>query len=161
MRRPSAVLLAVFGLATSLACTRVHPAPSTDTGTPAAAALRDEILRADSAMFAAYNAHDAKALGAFFAKDLEFYHDTGGLLDWAQAMAGLTSNFDKGNGIRRDRVGRVEVYPVRDYGAIEVGAHRFCHREEGADVCGTFKFTHVWHRTATGWQVARAVSYDH
>jgi hypothetical protein len=123
--------------------------------------LRAEILQADSLMFAAYNAHDAILLGRYFARDLEFYHDTGGLLTWAQALAGLTSNFDKDNGIRRALVGPVEVYPIRDYGAIETGVHQFCHREGGKDECGTFKFMHVWRLTAAGWQVSRAVSYDH
>jgi len=124
-------------------------------------ALQQEIERADSTMFAAYNAHDGDQLGRFFAPDLEFYHDTGGLLTWTQAMAGLTSTFTQSPDIRRTLVGRIEVYPIRDYGAIEVGVHRFCHRENGRQECGTFKFTHVWRRTANGWQVARAVSYDH
>lgn len=128
---------------------------------PASTTLRREIILADSLMFAAYNAHDAIRLGRYFARDLEFYHDTGGLLSWSQAMAGLTSNFDKDNGIRRVLVGAVEVYPIRNYGAIETGTHQFCHREGGADACGTFKFLHVWRRTASGWQVSRAVSYDH
>ena len=43
-------------------------------GTP----LRDEIAAADAAMFAAFNAHDADGLGAWFASDLEFYHDKDG-----------------------------------------------------------------------------------
>ena len=44
---------------------------------------------------------------------------------------------------------------------------RSCGNEERAsegypcDVCGTFKFVHVWRRTANGWQITRAVSYDH
>jgi Domain of unknown function (DUF4440) len=123
--------------------------------------LRAEILQADSLMFAAYNAHDAVQIGRYFTRDLEFYHDAGGLLTWAQAMAGLTSNFDQNNGIRRVLVGAVEVYPIRDYGAIETGVHQFCHREADKEECGTFKFLHVWRRTAAGWQVSRAVSYDH
>jgi hypothetical protein len=112
-------------------------------------------------MFAAYNAHDAERLGAYFSKDLEFYHDTGGLLTWAQAMEGLTSNFAKGDGITRSLVGPVEVYAVRGYGAMEIGTHRFCHREAGRDVCGTFKFLMIWKQSADGWQVTRAASYDH
>ena len=123
--------------------------------------LRQEIIAADSAMFDAYNSHDGERLGQYFARDLEFYHDTGGLLTWAQAMAGLTSTFTQSPDIHRSLVGSLEVYPVRDYGAIEVGTHRFCHREQGRDVCGTFKFTHIWRRSASGWQVSRAVSYDH
>ena len=135
--------------------------PTMSLPTLAPATLRREIERADSTMFAAYNAHDADQLGRYFAPDLEFYHDTGGLLTWAQAMAGLTSTFAQGNGIRRTLVGPLEIYPVRDFGAIEVGVHRFCHGENGRDVCGTFKFVHVWRRTANGWQITRAVSYDH
>ncbi len=46
------------------------------------AALRHEIESADSTIFAAYNAHDADQIGRYFAPDLEFYHDTGGLVTW-------------------------------------------------------------------------------
>ena len=149
---------ATLGLLASLA---FAPTLSAQSPTVAAAVLRQEIQHADSAMFAAYNAHDGDQLGRYFAPDLEFYHDTGGLLTWAQAMAGLTNTFTHSPDIRRTLVGPIEVYPIRDYGAIEVGVHQFCHRENGHLDCGTFKFTHVWRRTATGWQVSRAVSYDH
>ena len=155
--------LVALTLAAHVACVPVlhGQQPAASPVSDAQASLRREIALADSTMFAAYNAHDAYRLGRFFAPDLEFYHDTGGLLNWAQAMAGLTSTFTQSPDIRRSLVGAIEVYPIRDYGAIEVGAHRFCHREEGRDVCGTFKFTNVWRRTATGWQISRAVSYDH
>ncbi len=127
----------------------------------ATAALRAEIVRADSAMFAAYNANDAERLGRYFAPDLEFFHDTGGLATWAQTMAGFKGVFAQNPGIRRTLVGEVEVYPIKDYGAIEIGAHRFCHVENGRDECGTFRFTHVWRRSGSGWQVSRVVSYGH
>jgi ketosteroid isomerase-like protein len=159
---PSTMLRSTFyatlGLLASIA---FAPTLAGQQVTTAATALRREIERADSTMFAAYNAHDGDQLGRFFAPDLEFYHDTGGVLTWAQAMAGLTSTFTQSADIRRTLVGPIEVYPIRDYGAIEVGVHQFCHREDGRLECGTFKFTHVWRRTATGWQVSRAVSYDH
>lgn len=35
------------------------------------------ITALDSALFAAFNAHDAAALGGWFTPDLEFYHDKG------------------------------------------------------------------------------------
>lgn len=103
----------------------------------------------------------SKLAGRYLAPDLEFYHDTGGLQRRAQAMAGLRSTFTKSPDIRRTLVGAIEVYPIPDYGAIEVGVHQFCHRENGRQECGTFKFTHVWRRTATGWQITRVISYDH
>lgn len=156
MSRPTLyAMLGLIATATLASTLAGQPAKSSTT------ALRREIERADSTMFAAYNAHDGDQLGRHFAPDLEFYHDTGGLLNWAQAMAGLTSTFTQSPDIRRTLVGPIEIYPIRDYGAIEVGVHQFCHRENGRQECGTFKFTHVWRRTVTGWQVARAVSYDH
>lgn len=157
------IAFGVVSLLAATACTphRTQNAPKLVAGSAEQQALRAEILHADSLMFAAYNAHDAERLGTYFAKDLEFYHDAGGLLNWTQAMAGLSGNFDKDNGIRRDLLGAPEVYPIREFGAVEVGTHRFCHRENGAELCGTFKFVHVWRKSALGWQVARAVSYDH
>ena len=150
---------AVLGAIAISACVPVRSGQAPNANSPTA--LRLEIERADSTMFAAYNAHDGDQLGRYFAPDLEFYHDTGGLLTWAQAMAGLTSTFTQNPDIRRTLVGAIDVYPIRDYGAIEVGVHQFCHRENSGEQCGTFKFTHVWRRTAVGWQVSRAVSYDH
>lgn len=77
-------------------------------------------------------------------------------------MKGLKGMFDQNNGIRRDLVpGSLEVYPIRDYGAIEIGAHRFCHVENGKDDCGTFKFVQIWQKQQRGWKVTRVVSYGH
>ncbi|CAN5275515.1 hypothetical protein BH09GEM1_BH09GEM1_33130 [soil metagenome] len=159
MRLPRVTFHATLCLVATLACANALSGQQATAMSPAA--LRHEIERADSSMFAAYNAQDGDQLGRYLAPDLEFYHDTGGLLTWAQVMTGLRSTFTKSPDIRRTLVGAIEVYPIPDYGAIEVGVHQFCHRENGRQECGTFKFTHVWRRAATGWQLARAVSYDH
>jgi hypothetical protein len=61
----------------------------------------------------------------------------------------------------------LEVYPIKDYGAIEIGAHRFCHKEEGNDAspartdCGTFKFATVWRKIGDSWKISRVLSYGH
>ena len=57
--------------------------------------------------------------------------------------------------------GSLEVFPIKNYGAMEVGVHRFCHVEQGKEECGTFRFVHVWRRTDRKWQIARVVSYGH
>ena len=125
-------------------------------------ALVDEIRRMDAELFDAFNSCDLKTTGAIFAKDLEFYHDLGGVSDYAGTMAASRSNCEKHLGLRRRLVdGSLRVYPIKDYGAIEVGEHTFCHVENGKDDCGTFGFTHVWKRVAGGWQLARVVSYGH
>ncbi|HEV3484089.1 MAG TPA: nuclear transport factor 2 family protein [Vicinamibacterales bacterium] len=124
--------------------------------------LYDEIARLDREMFAAFNAHDIDKVASYFDERLEFYHDTGGVLSYADAIGGMRSNFEKNNGLRRDLVeGSLEVYPIRDYGAVEIGAHRFCHVENGRNDCGVFKFVHVWQKQPGGWKITRVVSYDH
>lgn len=126
------------------------------------AALEDEIRHADQELFAAFNAHDLPGLQRFFSRDLEFFHDTGGLLTFAQTMQGFESNFVRNNGLRRDLVeGTLEVFPIANYGAIETGAHTFCHVEGGRNDCGTFKFVHVWRKRDGQWQITRVVSYGH
>lgn len=129
---------------------------------PAADTLHQRIAQLDAEMFTAFNAHDIPKLMGYFTPDLEFYHDKGGLAGYAQTRQGFTQISQQSPDIRRELVpGSLEVYPVPGYGAIEVGAHRFCHRENGKLDCGTFKFTMLWRQQAGVWRVARVVSYGH
>ena len=76
--------------------------------------------------------------------------------------AGFKKMFAQNNGMHRELVsGTLEVYPIKGYGAIETGTHRFCHTEEGEEICGTFKFLHIWQKEGTAWKVTRVVSYGH
>ena len=126
------------------------------------AALRDLVASLDREMFDAYNAHAIDRLMPYFAADLEFFHDTGGLSNFAQTRTGLTGVFANNHDIRRTLVpGSLEVYPIKNYGAIEIGAHEFCHTENGKPDCGTFKFVQVWRYADARWTVARVVSYGH
>jgi hypothetical protein len=64
--------------------------------------------------------------------------------------------------IRRELVpGSLQVYPIKDFGAIEIGTHRFCHKENGKDDCGNFPFVMVWRKSADSWKVSRVISYGH
>ena len=126
--------------------------------------LYDEIAHMDSVMFAAFNAHDLEKLKSVFSEDLEFYHDKGGLAGYAQTIEKFKKLFDnnKTTGLRRDLVkGSLEVYPIKDYGAIETCLHRFCHLENGKNDCGTFKNVMVWQLKDGQWKVKRVISYDH
>jgi len=123
--------------------------------------LQAEISGLDDSLSAAFNAHNADALMSLFARDLEFYHDTQGVQNYQAVSAGFRSLFGSNSDIQRERVGALEVYPVRAYGAIEVGTHRFCHTAGGRRDCGTFKFVQVWRREISGWKIARVVSYGH
>jgi ketosteroid isomerase-like protein len=124
--------------------------------------LFDVISRMDTAMFAAFNAHAVDRLMVLFTDDLEFYHDSGGLNDHRGTKHDFTQLFAQSPDIKRDLVqGSMEVYPIKDHGAIQVGEHRFCHTERGQPDCGTFKFLMVWRKTGDSWKVSRVISYGH
>lgn len=118
----------------------------------------------DSAMFSAFNAHDAAALGTFFTPDLEFYHDKTGMADYDSTMANFRDLFERDaeTGLRRELVpGTLKVYPLGDFGLLEICQHRFCHTENGKEDCGTFKNIMVWRKDSAGYKVSRVISYDH
>lgn len=126
------------------------------------AELTAAVAHADSAMFAEYNRHDAPALMRWFSDDLEFYHDLGGLQRRADVAAAFTQVLSRNDGMRRELVpGSLKVLPVGRYGAMEFGEHRFCHRENGADICGTFAFVMIWRADAEAWRVTRVISWGH
>lgn len=109
--------------------------------TPVSQALYDTILKMDKLLFDAFNSRDTATLKLLFTEDLEFYHDKGGLSRYAQNMENFKSNFANDNKLNRTLVNETtEVYPIKDYGAIQTGLHTFCHKENGKNDCGTFKF---------------------
>ena len=143
------------GAAWAQSAPQVPPAPNPDE-------LHQRIAHLDAEMFAAFNAHDIPKLMGYFTADLEFYHDKGGLASFSQTQQGFTQMSKQAPDIHRELVpGSLEVYPIPGYGAMEIGAHRFCHQENGKADCGTFKFTMLWRQQNGVWQVARVVSYGH
>ena len=129
---------------------------------PPTSALYREIADRDAAVSDAFNRHDADALMALFDRDLEFFHDADGLQRYDRVQEDFRRLLAQDNGLRRELVpGSLRVYPVKDYGAMEIGKHRFCHMENGRNDCGTFNFLHVWRRTADGWKITRVMSYGH
>ncbi len=125
-------------------------------------ALYDTIAQMDSILFDAYNRHDLGKIKTLFTNDLEFYHDKGGLTNYEQNMSSFKETFDKNNGITRTLVpGSLQVYPVPNFGAMEIGSHTFCHKENGKDDCGTFQFAMVWQKKDGQWKLSRVLSYGH
>ena len=130
--------------------------------TPGADTLYARVLALDQSLDAAFDTHNLDAFRAMFDKDLEFYHDKGGLIRYDQCIEAFGNLFAQSPDIRRELIpGSMEVYPVPGYGAMQIAAHRFCHTENGEEICGTFKFVHIWKNTGGVWTLARVVSYDH
>jgi hypothetical protein len=121
----------------------------------------------DSVLFNAFNSRDVEKLKTLFTEDLEFYHDKGGITNYTQNMEAFKNTAAINNDLRRELLpGSLEVYPIKEYGAMEIGQHRFCHTENGKPDCGTFKFVHIWKKInndpmGIGWKISRVVSYGH
>ena len=126
--------------------------------------LYDAIVYMDSVFFQAYNTCtlNLDIYGAFYADDIEFYHDKGGLTNFEHTVNFMKDVVKNNNGLRRDMVkGSLEIFPIPGYGAMEIGAHTFCHLENGKQDCGTFKFVHIWQKKNGIWKISRVVSYGH
>jgi ketosteroid isomerase-like protein len=126
-------------------------------------ALFETIMRMDRHLFDAFNAHNVDRLMSMATKDLELYQDNEGLKGYQQCVEDFKKIFAGSPDIRRELVdGSAEVYPIKDYGALEIGQQRFCHTENGREDCTVFAFAMLWQKTAEdSWKIARVISYGH
>jgi hypothetical protein len=124
-----------------------------------AAELTATVKRLDADLFAAYNNCDLEKFGSFFPDHLEFYHDQtgGGPMTREQLVAAIKQNIC--GKVHRELVS-VEVYPMKNYGALETGVHCFSH--PGVDNNrGDAKFVQLWKYDAGRWWLTVVISYDH
>ncbi|MCW1961401.1 nuclear transport factor 2 family protein [Chryseobacterium viscerum] len=131
--------------------------------TPVSQELYNTIMKKDSILFSAANSGNIEKLKTFFTENLEFFHDMGGLANYKETIDNFTRVAKNYAYTRRVLVPEsVEVYPIKDYGAIQTGIHQFCRLENGSLInCGTFKFVHIWKQTPQGWKISRVISYGH
>jgi Domain of unknown function (DUF4440) len=124
--------------------------------------LYNEIARMDSIMFDAFNHQNLDKFKPLFTTDLEWYQDNGGMIPYKTVFENFDNTFKKPYKLTRELVpGSLEVHPIKDYGAIEIGTHRFRHVENGKEEVGTFKFLMIWQNKDGQWKISRVVSYDH
>lgn len=127
---------------------------------PASDPLYKTVAGLDTALFDAYNHCDLEKLGAMVTDDLEFYHDQTGLSVGKQALIDGVKNNICGKVQRELVAGSLEVYPLKGYGAVEIGVHRFRHPGDSSNV-GDAKFIHIWQLKDGVWKVTRVISFDH
>ena len=128
--------------------------------TPSPASLDAEITALDSRVFDAYNRCDLDTFGSYFDPHVTFFHDTGGAtFDRATVLAN-TRRYICGKVRRVLLPATLRIYPIKDYGAIEEGEHRFCELASGG--CeGIAKFVIVWARRGRFWRITNVLSYGH
>ncbi len=158
VRRLFALAFAVFlAASTGTPCPIIHTGPCAQQD-----ALFAAIQSLDARLFDAYNHCDLKTFGSLLADDLEFYHDKTGLMRGRQAVVDAVKQNICGKVTRELVPGTLEVYPIANYGAVEIGVHRFHHPgHEGTEGVGEAKFIHLWQETNGTWQVTRVISFDH
>ena len=126
--------------------------------------LFETVAALDGAVFDAFNncssPEQLQKHAGYFAPDVEFYHDTGGVTWSRQEMLGNTEKHVCGN-FRRELVpGTLKVFPVKDFGAIAQGTHRFCQFASG-ECEGVADFVIVWSNQNGRWQITRVLSFGH
>jgi hypothetical protein len=90
--------------------------------------LHNRIATFDASLFEAFNSCNLEKVGTFFTKDVEFYHEKGGLIKTRERVIAvmrqsLCSN--SSNKVRRELIKiSLEVHPISDYGAVQTGEHR-------------------------------------
>jgi Domain of unknown function (DUF4440) len=152
--------IGLFALVTGFH-TAAQPTPTTKQA-PTSAELYRTIQKMDSILFSAYNAQNLAALKNLFTKDLEWYQDNGGLLNYATVIKNFGDIFKRPYRLTRTLVpGSLAVSPIKNYGAIETGSHEFRHIENGKEEVGVFKFLMLWKQEKGQWKISRVVSYDH
>ena len=135
---------------------------------PPEADLTTTIAALDAATFDAFNhcetAGQLDQYAAFFEPDVEFYHDLGGVTWTRDAMIAQTRANVCGKFQRELVPGTLKVWPIKGYGALARGEHRFCHYKPGGTThpCeGRAEFTILWLQHDNAWTITRVFSYGH
>ena len=157
MTRMPIVLALAAVLAPALALAADGPPPHS---------LETEIGIRDRQFFGSFNTCDQPGQiekhAAFLDPKLEFYHDLGGVTWTAEAyLDGVRTNVC-GKFARELVPGTMKVFPLKDFGALSTGTHRFCHFDTGR--CeGEAEFSIVWRlgEDRKTWTVTRVLSYAH
>lgn len=125
------------------------------------AALVQTITALDAKVFDAYNRCDLDTFSRYFSPTVEFYHDKGGATFDRESVVSNTRKYIC-HKVRRELLpATLKVYPIKDYGAIEEGEHRFC-QVDGGQCEGAAKFLMIWQHGKDGaWTMTRVVSYGH
>jgi len=117
-----------------------------------------------------FNQCDLIALDKIIHRDLDFYHDKGGMQNKQQFMAAIKNNIcstPDSKPIRKLVKDSLELYQLdkngRLYGVIQQGIHEFHIKEpnKALYITGIAKFTHTWILENEQWRLIESLSYEH
>ena len=122
--------------------------------------LYNTIIKLDSTFFEAYNTCNVnlEKYGNFYSNNIEFYHDHGGIMTSKNDIIEGTKNNICGKVTRELVKGSIEVYPIKDFGAIEIGLHKFHNKGEPNSIPKVGRFTIIWKKTNSDWKIVKVIS---
>ncbi len=164
----SIIPFVLVAVAVMLSATTVT-AQSSSSKLPSSRQLFDELAEKDRELFdIIFNKCNVERLGELVTEDFEFYHDKSGQVaksgkEFVDSIRNLCERQSKGLDYRARRElvrNSLAVYPLNNYGAVQMGIHRFHPLVKGKS-SEVAKFTHLWKKENGEWRLARVLSYDH
>jgi len=124
--------------------------------------LEKAVTALDAALFDSYNRCELTKFATFFTDDVEFYHDQGGVTLGKANLTESVKRYICGKVTRELLPGTLRIYPMKGYGAVEMGVHRFHHPgHDDTEGVGEARFIHLWQYKDGAWKITRVISYDH
>jgi len=120
--------------------------------------LYDEIVAMDEVFFNAYNLCDLDKQAAIYSDAIEFFHDQGGLMTSKKDIIEGTKNNICGKVTRELIEGSIEVYPIKDYGTVQMGYHQFHNNQEPDATPHPSKFICIWKKENENWKLEKVIS---
>jgi hypothetical protein len=130
--------------------------------------LYDKLAELDSMMFAVIYTCDYHKNAQYYTENVEFLHDKAGLMATSRAqLMEISKKFcariQEIQLTRKLLPATLQVFPLENYGAIQMGEHLMYIRskEKETTTVEKAKFIKIWKYANGNWQVARVISYDH
>ena len=125
---------------------------------PESGELYDTIMKMDSLYFDTYNNCNLEKMSMLMSDDIEFYHDKGGIsASKSEILDGIKKNIC-GKVTRELVKGSMEVYPIKNFGAVEMGYHRFHNNTEPEGTPSRdSKFIDIWELKDGTWKMTRVI----
>ena len=120
--------------------------------------LYETIVKLDDKFFEAYNTCDFKIQELMISENIEFFHDKGGLSTSKKEIIEAIKNNICGKVNRELVKGSIEVYPIKDYGAVQIGYHKFYNNQEPDAISKKNKFITIWKNEDKNWVMTKIIS---
>ncbi|WP_408025493.1 nuclear transport factor 2 family protein [Tenacibaculum sediminilitoris] len=112
----------------------------------------------DSIFFNAYNTCDIQTQTDMLSNDIEFFYDKGGVSTSKSDIVASTKKNICGKVTRTLIKGSIEVYPIHQYGAVEIGYHKFFNNQEPDAKSIPSKFITIWKKEHNKWLMTKVIS---